>query len=172
MLTSGRSHRCAHVRAILAPRRGRSSPPSFSGTMGPGGSSRPSGSCSGPRRPPRLPQTGAPSMRAAIYARVSTARQNRDQTIDSQLAALRQWADGRGHHLRPEHGFTDHGYSGTRLDRPALDRLRDAAREGEIDVVAVDSPDRLARTYAYQVLLLEGLRQAGCEVAFVERPIP
>jgi site-specific DNA recombinase len=110
-------------------------------------------------------------MRAAIYARVSTARQNHDQTIDSQLAALRQWVDGRGHHLRPEHVFTDDGYSGTRLDRPALDRLRDAAREGEIDVVAVYTPDRLARKYAYQVLLMEEFRKAGCEVAFVERPI-
>jgi site-specific DNA recombinase len=67
--------------------------------------------------------------------------------------------------------FTDDGYSGTRLDRPALDRLRDAAREGDIDVVAVYSPDRLARKYAYQVLLLEEFRKAGCEVAFVERPI-
>ena len=110
-------------------------------------------------------------MRAAIYARVSTDRQDRDQTIDSQLAALRQWAERHGHDLRPEHVFTDDGYSGTRLDRPALDRLRDAAREGEIDVVAVYSPDRLARRYAYQVLLLEEFRKAGCAVAFVQRPI-
>ena len=74
-------------------------------------------------------------MRAAIYARVSTDRQNRDQTIDSQLAALRQWARDGGHDLRPEHTFTDDGYSGARLD-PALDRLRDAAHQGEVEVVA------------------------------------
>jgi site-specific DNA recombinase len=110
-------------------------------------------------------------MRAAVYARVSTDRQNRDQTIDSQLAALRQWAERHGHDLRPEHVFTDDGYTGSRLDRPALDRLRDAAREGEFDVVAVYSPDRLARRYAYQVVLLEELRKAGCAVAFVHRPI-
>jgi site-specific DNA recombinase len=42
---------------------------------------------------------------------------------------------------------------------------------GAIDVVAVLSPDRLARKYAYQVLLLEELRKAGCEVAFLHRPI-
>lgn len=70
-------------------------------------------------------------MRAAIYARVSTGRQERDQTIDSQLTALRQWATSQGYELRPEHVFTDEGYSGARLDRPALDHLRDAAREGE-----------------------------------------
>jgi site-specific DNA recombinase len=110
-------------------------------------------------------------MRAALYARVSTGRQERDQTIDSQLTAIRQWATDQGHELRSEHLFTDEGYSGSRLDRPGLDRLRDAAREGEFDVLAVFSPDRLARKYAYQVLLLEELRKAGCEVVFVQRPI-
>lgn len=110
-------------------------------------------------------------MNAAIYARVSTGRQERDQTIDSQLAALRRWAETHGHELQPQHVFFDDGCSGARLDRPALDRLRDAAREGEIDVIAVYSPDRLARRYAYQILLLEEFRKAGCTVDFVERPI-
>ncbi len=110
-------------------------------------------------------------MRAAVYARVSTQKQGRDQTIDSQLEALRNWATAQGHELKREHVYTDEGYSGSRLDRPALDRLRDAAREDEFDVVAVYSPDRLARRHAYQVLLLEEFRRAGCTVAFVHRPI-
>lgn len=63
------------------------------------------------------------------------------------------------------------GYSGARLDRPGLDRLRDAARAGAFEVVAVLTPDRLARKYAYQVLLLEELRRYGCEVVFLQRPI-
>jgi site-specific DNA recombinase len=110
-------------------------------------------------------------MQAAISARVSTDRRTQDQTIDSQLTALRQWAAAGGHDLRPEHVFADDGYSGTRLDRPALDRLRAAARDGEVDVVGVYAPDRLARQYAYQVLLLEEFQRAGCPVAFVHRPI-
>src|SRR3982750_321765 len=110
-------------------------------------------------------------MHAAIYARVSTERQERDQTIDSQLAALRTWVQQQGYELLPEHLFTDEGYSGARLDRPGLDRLRDAAREGLFDVVAILSPDRLARKYAYQVLLLEEFRRAGCEVVFLQHPI-
>jgi site-specific DNA recombinase len=110
-------------------------------------------------------------MRAAVYARVSTDRQAQDQTIDSQLTALRQWAADAGHDLRPDHVFADDGYSGSRLDRPALDRLRDAARDGEVEVVGVYSPDRLARKYAYQVLLLEEFQKAGCAVAFVHRPL-
>jgi site-specific DNA recombinase len=110
-------------------------------------------------------------MRVAVYARVSTERQGRDQTIESQLDALRGWAAGHGHELKREHVYIDEGFSGSRLDRPALDRLRDAAREGEFDAVGVYSPDRLARRYAYQVVLLEELRKAGCPVEFVHRPI-
>src|SRR5262249_21180844 len=121
-------------------------------------------------RPSPCRRGNAPG-RAAIYVRISTGRQERDQTIDSQLTALRQWAQAHGHDLRPEDAFTDEGYSGSRLDRPGLDRLRDAAREGEFDVLAVLSPDRLARKYAYQALLLEEFRKDGREVAFVNHPI-
>ena len=110
-------------------------------------------------------------MRAAVYARVSTDRQERNQTIDSQLTALRSWATVNGHELAGAHVFRDEGYSGSRLDRPALDRLRDAVRDADIDLVAVYSPDRLARKYAYQVLLLEEFRRAGCEVVFLLHPI-
>jgi site-specific DNA recombinase len=87
-------------------------------------------------------------MRVAIYARVSTEKQERDQTIDSQLTALRGWVAQQAHDLRPEHVFTDPGHSGARLDRPGLDRLRDAAAAAEFDVIVVYSPDRLARRYA------------------------
>ena len=110
-------------------------------------------------------------MRVAIYARVSTEKQERDQTIDSQLTALREWVAQQAHDLRPEHVFTDPGHSGARLDRPGLDRLRDAAAAAEFDAIVVYSPDRLARRYAYQVLLLEEFRKAGCGVEFVQRPI-
>lgn len=110
-------------------------------------------------------------MRTAIYARVSTERQERHQTIDSQLAALRAWAVSQGHELAEEHVFRDDGYSGSRLDRPGLDALRDAVRDRAVELVAVLTPDRLARKYAYQVLLLEEFRHAGVEVAFVQHPV-
>ena len=110
-------------------------------------------------------------MRAAIYARVSTDRQERNQTIDSQLSALREWATSNGHELADHHVFRDEGYAGSRLDRPALDQLRDAIRDAAIDILAVYCPDRLARKYAYQVLLLEEFRRAGCEIVFLHHPI-
>ncbi|WP_428483773.1 recombinase family protein [Rhodopila sp.] len=110
-------------------------------------------------------------MRAAIYARVSTERQERQQTIDSQLSALRGWVSAQGHVLADAHVFRDEGFSGSRLDRPALDALRDAIRDSVVDVVVVFNPDRLARKYAYQVLLMEEFRRADCEVVFLHHPI-
>ena len=110
-------------------------------------------------------------MHTALYARVSTERQERQQTIDSQLAALRAWAVSGNHAVAEEHVFRDEGYSGSRLDRPGLDALRDAVRDGAVQQVVVLTPDRLARKYAYQVLLLEEFRRAGVEVVFLQHPI-
>jgi site-specific DNA recombinase len=110
-------------------------------------------------------------MHAAIYVRVSTERQERQQTIDSQLAVLRAWVEAEGHDLNDWHVFRDEGFSGARLDRPGLDALRDAARDGEIEIIKVLTPDRLVRKYAYQALLLEEFRRAGCTVAFLNHPI-
>jgi len=97
--------------------------------------------------------------------------QEREQTIGSQLAAVTRYAEERGFHTAPALTYTDEGHSGTQLDRPALDELRDHGREGRFDVVVVLCPDRLARKYAYQVLLIEELRRAGVEIHFCERPI-
>jgi site-specific DNA recombinase len=110
-------------------------------------------------------------MRAALYARVSTERQERQQTIDSQFTTLRDWIKAEGHQLAEKHVFRDEGYSGARLDRPGLDALRDVIRDGTVELVVVLSPDRLARRYAYQVLLLEEFRRAGCQVIFLQHPI-
>ncbi len=110
-------------------------------------------------------------MYAALYARVSTERQGRDQTIDSQLTALRVWAAANGYEVTEDHVYLDQGVSGSRLDRPGLDRLRDAVRDGAVAAIAVLSPDRLARKYAYQVLLLEEFRRAGCAVVFLHHAI-
>ncbi len=110
-------------------------------------------------------------MPVALYARVSTERQERQQTITSQLAALRAWAAAQGHPVSDEQVFCDEGYSGSRLDRPGLDALRDAVRDGIVSTLVVLTPDRLARKYAYQVLLLEEFRRAGAEVVFLQHPI-
>ena len=104
---------------------------------------------------------------AAIYARVSSERQRQDQTIDSQLAALRELSLQRDLLVPEQFVFCDEGISGGNLVRPALELLRDRASESAFEVLLCHSPDRLSRRYAYQVLLLEELQRAGVEVVFV-----
>src|SRR5690242_12843788 len=95
------------------------------------------------------------SVRAAICARVSPERQAEANTISSQVEALEDRLRRDGLPLEEELRFLDEGCSGSTLVRPALERLRDAAAEGAIDRLYVHSPDRLARSYAYQVLLVD-----------------
>jgi site-specific DNA recombinase len=107
---------------------------------------------------------------AAIYARVSSARQKKDETIGSQTAALREHAAQARLEVPAEWIFEDEGHSGATLVRPALEALRDLAAQGCVDVVLVYSPDRLARKFAYQALLLEEFARAGVRVEFVKGP--
>ena len=107
---------------------------------------------------------------AAIYARVSSERQRQAETIQSQLSALRELAEQRGLAVVEDLVFEDEGISGATLIRPALERLRDRAAEGAFEVLLCHAPDRLARRYAYQVLLLEELARAGVEVVFAKEP--
>ena len=107
---------------------------------------------------------------AAIYARVSSERQRQDETIQSQTVGLRELAADRGLLVPEDLVFEDEGFSGATLTRPALERLRDRAAEGAFEVLLCHAPDRLARRYAYQVLLLEEFQRAGVEVRFAKEP--
>ena len=118
-----------------------------------------------------MSQAEAPTGRvAAIYARVSSERQRQDQTIASQTVGLRELAAGRGLLVLEDLVFEDEGFSGAILQRPALERLRDRAAEGAFEVLLCHAPDRLARRYAYQVLLLEEFQRVGVEVCFAKEP--
>src|SRR5215469_13705916 len=110
-------------------------------------------------------------MRAAVYARVSTTRQAQAQTIEQQLDRLHAAAAERGWALDGQHVYRDDGYSGARIGRPGLDRLRDHAALAELDLVLVTVPDRLARNYVHQVLLIDELAGHGCQVEFLHRPM-
>jgi site-specific DNA recombinase len=107
----------------------------------------------------------------AIYARVSSEQQSQAKTIESQLSDLRAQVKALGLVLPSEHEFIDNGYSGSTLIRPALEQLRDVVAAGGIDRLYVHCPDRLARNYAHQVLLLEEFLRAGVEVNFLNREV-
>jgi site-specific DNA recombinase len=107
-------------------------------------------------------------VRPAFYARVSSEQQVRKETIDSQIQALRRRIAADGLVLDESLGFADEGVSGSVLVRPALERLRDQAAAGGIDRLYVLCPDRLARSYAHQALLVDEFRRAGVELVFLD----
>jgi site-specific DNA recombinase len=110
-------------------------------------------------------------MRAALYARVSTPRQAEAGTIEQQVNRLQEYVAEQGWVLDPEHIYRDDGYSGAKLDRPGLDRLRDRAAFNEFDVVVILTPDRLTRNFVHQMVVVEELQRRQIAVQFVDRPV-
>ena len=111
------------------------------------------------------------TIQVAVYARVSTLHQAQTQTIEQQLQRLQGHIETQGWQLRDEHIFRDEGRSGAILNRPGLDKLRDAVRWGEIEQLLITNPDRLARKYVHQMILLEEFVRFGCQVEFLDRPM-
>lgn len=110
-------------------------------------------------------------MNIAVYVRVSTQRQAQTQTIEQQLDSVRNYYETQGWLWQEEHIFRDDGYSGAKLRRPGLDRLREQIGRAMFDRVVITAPDRLARNYVHQMLLIEEFEQSGCQVVFVDRPM-
>jgi DNA invertase Pin-like site-specific DNA recombinase len=95
--------------------------------------------------------------RAALYLRVSTL----DQHPETQAIALRQFARQRGYEIVEE--FVDHGVSGTKVRRPALDRLLKDAHRRRFDAVLVWSCDRLARSTKHFLQVLDEISELGIQ---------
>jgi len=107
----------------------------------------------------------------ALYARVSSEQQNKRGTIESQIAALKDRIATDGAQIVDDMCFVDAGVSGATLIRPQLERLRDCAALGAIDQLYILSPDRLARKYAHQALLMEEFSACGVQVVFLNHAI-
>ncbi len=109
-------------------------------------------------------------MRAVSYVRVSTDKQVEKYGIPSQIEALKRrclerawtWVSDAG-----KEAFVDDGYSGSELDRPALNRLREMVREGEVDVVMAYDPDRLSRNLSHLLLLEDEFTKHGARLDFI-----
>ena len=104
-------------------------------------------------------------VRAATYARTSTERQEKEDTVQSQLAELRAQIEEDG--LGPCPDFVDEGYGRDNLVRPALDRLRDLAAQGDFTRLYVQSPDRLA-SGAKLIILVEEFERQGVDEVFLK----
>jgi DNA invertase Pin-like site-specific DNA recombinase len=95
--------------------------------------------------------------RAALYLRVSTL----DQHPETQGIELRQFARQRGFDIVEE--YVDHGVSGTKVRRPALDRLLKDAHRRRFDALLVWSCDRLARSTKHFLQVLDELNELGIQ---------
>ncbi len=106
----------------------------------------------------------------ALYARVSTSQQEKEATIKSQIALLLAYAKERDYLVPDEYQFTDQAISGSKLARPGLDSLRDLATTGTLEIVLCLSPDRLARSFGIQQVVLDELDRNGVKVIFLNQP--
>lgn len=101
---------------------------------------------------------------AGYYARVSTGRQENEETIDSQKEEIKERIKKDNCYLSPEYEFADDGWTGTILARPGLDALRDVIKQKEIKVLYVYDLGRLSRDFTYQLLLLKEFEDEGVKV--------
>jgi len=106
-------------------------------------------------------------MNIALYARVSSEKQAKEGTIDSQVEALREYA--KANSLNISHECLDDGVTGTTLIRPGLDRLRDLIAEGLIEGILILSPDRLSRKQTHQILLMDEFKKQNIQVIFTNQ---
>jgi len=102
--------------------------------------------------------------RAALYVRVSTL----EQTPENQLAVLRAYAAARGWEA-VEH--VDHGISGAKERRPALDAMLTAARKRKIDVIACVRLDRLARSTHHLLTMARELEALGVDLVATDQAV-
>lgn len=106
--------------------------------------------------------------RVALYARVSTEEQREGQTIDSQIAELEHFARERGWVVVGT--YKDDGWSGSRLVRPALEKLRDDASQSLFQAVLINDVDRLARDVTHLGIVKRDLERHGARVIFRKLP--
>ncbi len=109
--------------------------------------------------------------RIAAYARVSTKNQEKEDTVKSQIKAIETFLSKQKIKIIPESVYVDEGFSGSTLARPSLDKLRDAVAAYEHEKVFIFDPDRLARSYVHQVILIEEFEKFNCSIEFIRRPI-
>jgi len=107
-------------------------------------------------------------MRCAIYCRVSTEEQKEGRTIDSQIRELEDFAQTNSHVVTAR--YIDDGWSGSILNRPELDRLRDKADKGLFEAVLVNDVDRLSRELAHLGVIKKDLERKNIKLIFKKLP--
>ncbi len=106
--------------------------------------------------------------KAALYARESPSLRENELTIESQVQAIKDKIKENGDELiKP---FEDNGWAGDLLARPALDELRDWAKQDQFNIVYIYDRSRLARKYWLQELIIDEMESIGIEISFLQEP--
>lgn len=100
-------------------------------------------------------------LNAGLYARVSTSRQEEAETIESQVSEIKARIATDGNFISDENIFMDDGWTGEILQRPSLDRMRDAVQENRLDILYVYDRGRISRVFAYQEIIIEEINNKG-----------
>src|SRR3989344_1003032 len=101
---------------------------------------------------------------SALYARVSTSGQEKEQTINSQIEEIESKAKQDGNMIGQNLKYTDDGWSGELLARPSLDNLRDAVKNKAFEILYVYDLGRLSRNFLNQLILKKELIDAGIQI--------
>ncbi len=111
-------------------------------------------------------------LRAALYVRVSTSKQENEGTsLSSQEEHCRQYAAEKGYTVDEREIYSE-VFTGLELwDRPRLSELRDSIRRDRIDVLIVYSTDRLARDPVHLAIIAEECDRHNVDLAFITEPL-
>ena len=102
------------------------------------------------------------SHKAALYLRVANSHQLDDKAISNQRDMLRDFSTQQGYAVCAE--YSDNGYSGNTLDRPAFMEMQAAINAGMMDTIVVRCVDRIARDFFLRETWLEKMRAQGVKI--------
>jgi site-specific DNA recombinase len=106
----------------------------------------------------------------ALYARVSTDRQEKQATIKSQIEEIKEKIKADGNVLGDNLMFLDDGWTGSMLARPGLDKARDAGTNKKYETLYIYDRDRISRKFIHQGLILEEFEKSGVELKILHDP--
>ncbi len=102
--------------------------------------------------------------KVAVYMRVSTENQEKEETIKNQHMELMERISKDDAYLAPDCIYQDEGWSGAILERPSLDKLRSDAAEKKFDILYIYDRGRISRLFIYQEIVIQELNKLGIEV--------
>jgi len=110
-------------------------------------------------------------MKVAIYARVSSERQDVDLSISAQTRALREYASRNGHTVVKE--YIDEAESGRSIDRPGFKQMIVSARQKTtpFEAILVWKLSRFARNREDSIIYKSLLRKQGIQVISINEPV-